>query len=65
MDMVVMVSDGVSDVLGGDFVNILRNIDTINPQALAEELLSIALNRNNGVALDDMTIVCVRVFENV
>lgn len=65
MDMLVFVSDGVSDVLGNNMIGTLRNLDSINPQTLSEEILKIALDKNGGVALDDMTVLCVRVFENV
>jgi serine/threonine protein phosphatase PrpC len=65
MDIIVLMSDGVSDVLGNNMINVLRNIDTINPQVLANQILELALEKNGGVALDDMTVVCVRVFENV
>ena len=65
MDMLVFVSDGVSDVLGNNMISVLRNLDSINPQTLSEEILKIALDKNGGVALDDMTVLCVRVFENI
>ena len=65
MDMVVLVSDGVSDALGSSLENIIRSLDTINPQKLAEEILQFALDRTGGIAEDDMTVVCVRVFESV
>jgi serine/threonine protein phosphatase PrpC len=64
-DMVVLVSDGVSDVLGGDIIDIIKFAQKINPQALSDEIMSSALLKNGGIALDDMTVVCVRVFENV
>lgn len=65
MDIVVLVSDGVSDVLGDGLADIIKFSDNINPQTLSEEVLSIALNKNGGVSKDDMTVVCVRVFEYV
>ena len=65
MDMVVLVSDGVSDVLGDNFRSILVSLDTINPQLLSEQILAKALEVNNGISSDDMTVVCVRVFESV
>ena len=65
MDIVVLVSDGVSDILADDLVNIIKFSDTINPQSLADEIMSLALQKNGGVSHDDMTVVCVRVFEYV
>lgn len=65
MDMVVLMSDGVSDVIGDRMASIIRSIDTINPQTLSDRLLSIALDESGGVARDDMTIIAIRVFENV
>ena len=65
MDIVVLVSDGVSDVLGGRLPNIIRNSMVVNPQSLSEEILSTALEERGGVAYDDMTVICVRVFEFV
>lgn len=64
MDIVVLMSDGVSDVLGEEALRFIRTLDTINPQSLADDILSLALDMNGGVALDDMTVLCVRVFEN-
>lgn len=65
MDIVVLMSDGVSDVLHNKMISILRNIDTVNPQVLADRLLKIALEENGGVAQDDMTVVSVRLFERI
>ena len=64
MDIVVLVSDGVSDVLKDKIPSLIRNADIINPQTLADEIMNIALKENGGVARDDMTVVCVRLFEN-
>lgn len=65
MDIVLILSDGVSDVLGDRIKSVIRNLDTVNPQVLADGILSTALSINGGVASDDMTIIAVRVFENV
>lgn len=64
MDMLVLMSDGVEDALS-PHVNIsdyLRSLDIINPQSLSDEILSRALDYSDGVAKDDMTVICVRVF---
>lgn len=67
MDMLVFVSDGVADIFESDLClkNFINNIDTINPQTLSNEILNKALELSNGIAKDDMTVLCVRVFNNV
>lgn len=64
MDIVVMVSDGVGDVLG-DMSGYLRSIDIINPQTLANDIINLAIAKSQGESCDDMTVVCVRVLGNV
>ena len=65
-DIRVMNSDGVTDAFGSstDFVEFLKSAPTRNPQALADTVLKEALSRTGGVANDDMTCLCVRLFEN-
>ena len=65
MDMVVLVSDGVDDVLGDELIRFLSCCEIINPQTLSEDILHKAIDCSRGETLDDMTVVCVRVFENV
>lgn len=65
MDMIVLVSDGVSDILGDELNIFINSVETINPQTLSEEILNKALECNSGISSDDMTVVCVRVFESV
>ncbi len=64
-DIIVLVSDGVSDILGDELYSLITTLDTINPQTLSEEILSASLDKVQGQSLDDMTVVCVRVFESV
>ena len=42
-----------------DFVN---NINSLNPQEIADTLMDKALENNNQTALDDMTIVVAKIF---
>lgn len=65
LDMLVLVSDGVTDSFNGklDLSMFIQNCDIINPQTLSEEILKKSLELNGGIAIDDMTVVCVRVFE--
>lgn len=65
MDIIVLVSDGVSDVFDKSFINVLYEIDTINPQVLANQIINRAIEMSGGVSKDDMTVLCVRVFESV
>ncbi len=64
-DMVVLVSDGVSDA----FINpenlktFINNLSTINPQTLADEVLNEAVNLVGGNCADDFTVLAVRMFE--
>ena len=59
-DMVLMMSDGVFDVLeGSGIAEIVDSLDTANPQTLADEILKKALE--NG-ASDDCTVVAFRLF---
>ena len=61
-DMLVMLSDGVTDAFGSssDFIEYLKCAPTRNPQALADDVIGEALKRTGGVAEDDMTCLCVR-----
>ena len=63
MDIIVMVSDGVSDIMGDDLIDFVKFADVINPQELSNLILKEAVDRSDGVARDDMTVLCVRVFE--
>lgn len=61
-ELVVMVSDGVSDSFGDDeaLKNCIKSIKTKNAQEFADELISRALSCNNGYAVDDMTVLVVK-----
>lgn len=59
-DMLLMMSDGVFDVLDGSGVaEMIDNLNTSNPQILADEILKKALE--NG-ANDDCTVLALRLF---
>jgi stage II sporulation protein E len=64
-DVVVMVSDGVSDASREEdwMRNQLRRIDTRNPQATAD-LLETAARFEAGEAADDRTVLCARIFRH-
>ncbi len=65
-DILIMSSDGITDAFGSstDFVEFLKGAPSKNPQALADTVLKEALSRTGGIATDDMTCLCVRLFEN-
>ncbi|MGE5676869.1 MAG: stage II sporulation protein E [Pseudomonadota bacterium] len=70
-DFVVMVTDGVLDCRQDPtdkekwLAEIIRDIDTRNPQRLAEEILQRCLEANGGVAPDDMTVLAAKVWESM
>ena len=65
-DILMMLSDGITDAFGSstDFIEFLKSAPTKNPQALSDSVLEEALSRTGGIAEDDMTCLCVRLFEN-
>lgn len=63
-DFIVICSDGVSDSFGNDneMKDFLLTIKTGNPQEYADTILNRALTNNNGYAVDDMTVIVVKIF---
>ena len=66
-DVVLLVSDGVSDAFGssGEIIDYLRTLPAKNPQTLADQLLSTAIIKNGNQKKDDMTALAVRIFKSV
>lgn len=67
-DYLIMVSDGVSDVLDTPDHNKIFDITNGfvgSAQTLADNILNAALSLTNGVAQDDMTVVVCSVSENM
>lgn len=62
-DFIIMISDGISDSFEGEeeLKECIKSIKTKNPQEFAEELLERALACNNGYAVDDMTVIVVKI----
>lgn len=62
-DFVILLSDGISDSFGDDeaLKNCIMSIKTKNPQEFADELVERALACNNGYAVDDMTVIVVKI----
>ena len=63
-DFVVLCSDGINDTFGSDseMRDFLLTIKTANPQEYADAILAKALANNNGYAVDDMTVIVVKIF---
>lgn len=70
-DFIVMVTDGVldcqMDIVDKEkwLADVILNIDTRNPQRLAEEILQSCLEANGGVAPDDMTVMAAKLWESM
>ena len=64
-DMVVLITDGISDAFNnsGAIIDFLRTLPAKNPQTLAEEMLNKAISLNDNQVKDDMTALAVRVFK--
>lgn len=62
-DFIILCSDGINDSFGSDseFKDYLLTIKTQNPQEYADEILQTALSKNNGYAVDDMTVIVVKI----
>jgi len=58
-DMVVLVSDGILDVFGGERVALagfINNLDVTNPQQLADQLIAKVTALSDGYPADDCTV---------
>lgn len=65
-DIVVFMSDGITSSFPSttDLYAFLETLKPLNPQNLAERILNGAKEQTGGKAVDDMTVVCVRLFAN-
>ncbi len=63
-DIVVFMSDGVTSAFGNitELYDYVQTLKPLNPQSLAEKILKAAGERVLGVP-DDMTVLCVRIFQ--
>ena len=66
-DIIILVSDGITDAFKEkeEMVNYINNIDFINPKTIADDILKEAIDRNNNIPKDDMSVIVVRVFNRV
>lgn len=65
-DIVVMFSDGVADAFATDksIEDFVKSAYSPNPQIIADKLLEQALANCNGRAMDDMTVLAIKIFNN-
>lgn len=65
-DIIVFMSDGITSAFpsASDLYEFLQGLHPLNPQNLADKILSAALEKTNNIATDDMTVVCTRLFDN-
>jgi stage II sporulation protein E len=64
-DMVVMLTDGISDAFGSssDMIDFLHTLPAKNPQTFADKILGRAIELSGGKKNDDMTVLAVRIFK--
>ena len=68
-DMIIMVTDGIIDGIkkwNHDdrwLANLISEIDTKNPQEMADYIMDMVLQENDGEPLDDMTVLVGRVWK--
>lgn len=64
-DIIILVSDGITQAFENNNVSLqtfINNLDSTNPQTIADEILDRAVDLQNGVCSDDMTVIAVRVY---
>ena len=63
-DIVVFMSDGITSSFSSapELYEFLQTLSPLNPQNLADNILNEAILKNNGAVLDDMTVLCTRIF---
>lgn len=63
--MLVMTTDGVSDLFAGDELpDYINGLSPYNPEGVANAVLRRALELCGGVPRDDMTVVAFRIFDS-
>lgn len=68
-DFVIMITDGVLDCIGDldkdKFMEtIIMNINSKNPQDIANKILEKAIEQNDYMAMDDMTVIVTGIWKN-
>ncbi len=64
-DKIILCSDGVVDSFFGEqnLKDYINNMVGTTPQIIADKIIKTALEKNNNIAKDDMTILVVKIFE--
>lgn len=64
-DYIIMVTDGISDVLESNCGNTIKSITESfkgnSPQELADEIINAAINKCNNILSDDMTVLVSKI----
>lgn len=65
-DVLLFLSDGITSAFGStsDLYDSLKTANVSNPQQLADDVLATALSAYGGKAMDDMTVLAVRLFKS-
>jgi stage II sporulation protein E len=64
-DMLIMVSDGVTDALDiNKLANLISKSNVASPRELSDKILSNAINAGNGHIRDDMTVITASLSAN-
>ena len=66
-DIIILVSDGITDAFYDreELVDFINDIDNINPQIIADNILNKAMELNDNISKDDMSVIVVRVYQKV
>lgn len=64
-DKIVLVTDGITDSFKNieEFSDFINNINSNNPQLIANEIIDKALSNNKNIAKDDMSVIVAKIFE--
>lgn len=65
-DHIIVVSDGIIDGAGDEEVllEVINRLDMQNPQEIANYILQFVLHKTLGRVPDDMTVLCLGIWEN-
>lgn len=63
-DMIFLMTDGITECFESDekLLDFINNLQSLNPQNLAEEVMNKALASNFGKVRDDMTIIVAKIY---
>ena len=65
-DIIILFTDGIADSFASDadIQDFIKESYSNNPQIIADRIVEQALANNNGRAIDDMTVLAIKVFNN-